>query len=127
MSTTPTPGRVVHYRLTAQDCERILQDRARALNAIQRGTQPRPGDVVPLMIVKVWADEFEHSIRSGVGVAFPGEPFTDRDNFDPSKWAVPRSPFGVNGQVLLDGNDALWVTSAPEGDGNGFWCWPERV
>ena len=34
---------------------------------------------------------------------------------------------GVNGQVFLDGNDSLWVTSAKEGTTPGTWCWPERV
>lgn len=33
----------------------------------------------------------------------------------------------VNGQVLLDGNDTLWVTSATEGDGAGQWFTPPRV
>lgn len=34
---------------------------------------------------------------------------------------------GVNGQVFLDGNDSLWVTSAAEGDAEGCWHEPERV
>jgi hypothetical protein len=33
---------------------------------------------------------------------------------------VPSTP--VNGQVFLDGNDTLWVTSAPQGTGNGQWA-----
>lgn len=33
----------------------------------------------------------------------------------------------VNGQLFLDGNDHLWVTSASEGAGPGFWFWPPRV
>ena len=33
----------------------------------------------------------------------------------------------VNGQVLLDGNDTLWVTSRCGGDGAGRYAWPERV
>ncbi len=32
----------------------------------------------------------------------------------------------VNGQVLLDGNDSLWVTSVSEGEGEYSWCWPPR-
>ncbi len=27
----------------------------------------------------------------------------------------------VNGQVILDGNDSLWVNSAYEGEGPGYW------
>lgn len=30
----------------------------------------------------------------------------------------------INGQALLDGNDQLWVTSAPRGGGPGQWDWP---
>lgn len=33
----------------------------------------------------------------------------------------------VNGQVLLDGNDSLWVTSRVEGDGPFQWFVPPRV
>jgi len=32
----------------------------------------------------------------------------------------------VNGQVLLDGNDSLWVTSASVGEGPGHFAWPTR-
>lgn len=33
----------------------------------------------------------------------------------------------VNGQVSLDGNDTLWVTSVKEGEGQGTWAWPART
>ena len=33
----------------------------------------------------------------------------------------------VNGQVLLDGNDTLWVTSVVQGDETGQWFEPPRV
>ena len=33
----------------------------------------------------------------------------------------------VNGQVLLDGNDTLWVTSRTTVTGEGSYQWPERV
>jgi hypothetical protein len=32
----------------------------------------------------------------------------------------------VNGQVLLDGNDTLWVKSVTHGEGPGHFTWPER-
>jgi len=32
----------------------------------------------------------------------------------------------VNGQVFLDGNDSLWVTSVGEGDGMRNWSWPVK-
>ena len=28
----------------------------------------------------------------------------------------PLSSYGINGQAVLDGNDSLWITSAPQGD-----------
>lgn len=31
----------------------------------------------------------------------------------------------VNGQVFLDGDDVLWVTSRSVGDGSGHFAWPE--
>lgn len=43
------PGRIVPYRLTAEDCERILEARARPS---QHGAEHHPGDVVPLVIVR---------------------------------------------------------------------------
>lgn len=42
------------------------------------------------------------------------------------KWGGADSDM-VNGQVLLDGNDVLWVTSVHQGDTNGAWQWPARV
>ncbi len=35
---------------------------------------------------------------------------------------TPESP--VNGQVFLDGNDVLWVTSRLVGEGPGHFAWP---
>lgn len=43
--------------------------------------------------------------------------------------SVPRAdihPHLVNGQVILDGNDALWVRAAREGKAVGEWSWPRR-
>jgi len=33
----------------------------------------------------------------------------------------------VNGQVMLDGNDLFWVTSAIVGEGPRTYSWPKRV
>lgn len=37
------------------------------------------------------------------------------------------SQAAINLQVLLDGEDTLWVTSVGQGDGPRQWSWPERV
>ncbi len=91
---TPTIGRIVHYKLSANDAARINQN-WRSGN--ETGNASTEGDIVPLIIVRIWPDEY------GPGVA------------------------GVNGQAFLDGHDTLWVTSAREGTEPGQWSWPPRV
>lgn len=39
----------------------------------------------------------------------------------------PTEASAINGQVLLDGNDTLWVTSRKQGDELGNWFAPPRV
>lgn len=113
----PTPGRIVAYCLTAQDCETIkaMRDQsglaqvnqvkqdgtpngARSLMTRKHGNLPAPGDTYPMMITRVWGTTETSS---------------------------------VNGQVFLDGNDTHWVTSVsalPEGMAPepGKFCWPAR-
>jgi hypothetical protein len=55
------------------------------------------GEVYPMIVVRVWPDEYG-------------------PHFD-----------GVNGQVLLDGNDTFWATSVKEGTEPGTWHWPVRT
>jgi hypothetical protein len=55
------------------------------------------GQVLPMIVCCVWPNEF------GEGT------------------------FGINGQVFLDGEHSLWITSAGEGVGIGQWSWPEKV
>ena len=64
-----------------------------------RGNDVQVGDVFPMDIVRVWS-------------AGP-------DDLTPDT--------AVNGQVKLDGNDTLWVTSVTLGDGPGHFTWPPRV
>lgn len=61
------------------------------------GNTAAEGDIVPLVVVRVWPNEY------GEGIP------------------------GVNGQAFLDGNDVLWVTSAKEGTEPGTWAWPART
>lgn len=106
----PTVGRVLRYRLSQTDVEAIARRRTTRESIgdrLEEGTWPAGaqahignpvsvGDELPLHVVRVW----------------PGE-------FGPDK-------VGVNGQVLLDGNDQLWVTSVAEGETPGTWSWPPR-
>lgn len=109
----PTVGRIVHYRLSAGDIERIQMRRAKNFG----GNHHRTGDLVPLIIVRVWPDEYTAS-NSRYGISEPDGTV---------RWVDVRSHFGVNGQALLDGNDSLWVCSAPEGDEPGMWSWAPKV
>ncbi|NUS74950.1 MAG: hypothetical protein HOV70_01955 [Streptomyces sp.] len=99
----PSVGRIVHYRLTADDAQDI--NRKRDDYQATGGSQDRTGyvghagnwvaggDVFPAIIVRVW-DE---------------------------------STVTCNLQVLLDGCDTYWATSRAEGAETGHWSWPERV
>lgn len=100
---TPTVGRIVHYKV-GQTIADIINKRRRDFAEYRKtetyqdtgymahyGNQMQAGDILPLVIVKVW----------------------------------PTGP--INGQVLLDGNDNIWVTSVTEGDEEGHWSWPPRV
>lgn len=89
-TTTPDPtvGRIVQYALTEQDIERIQND---ADPRTQYGNIPHAGDILPLLVVRVWDGRL------------------------------------VNGQVFLDGNGRLWVTSRAEGTDAGNWHYPEIV
>jgi len=103
-----TVGRTVLYKLTAKDCEQIMRRRTNSQSIAERikadkwplgaqahiGNPHSEGQVLPLVVCRVWDNEF------GEGVD------------------------GINGQVFLDGNDALWVTSAREGSDPGQWSWP---
>lgn len=125
---TPSPGRIVHYRLSRAAVEQVRRRRKDAhthmaehrenANGVQVhvGNEPCPGDIVPLLIVRVWDNEYDPA--SAVAM--------DHDPGEEPIWTFPKSGYGVNGQAFLDGNDVLWITSAPQGDGNGFWDWPER-
>ena len=120
VAQVPSIGRIVHYRLSAQDVEAVTRRRTTGASIAERmsrcvltgdppvyawpegaqahvGNPVSEGDVVPLTITAVWPNEF-------------GE-----------------GEYGVNGQALLDGNDSLWVTSAKQGEEPGQWSWPPKV
>lgn len=103
-SQAPTIGRIVHYRLSADDAEQA--NRRRKPHAARDhqpggdlwptqaqahvGNEAREGTYVPMLIVATWGGTT------------------------------------VNGQAFLDGNDVLWVTSRQEGTAPGTWTWPPR-
>lgn len=94
----PTIARIVLYVLSQQDCDTINLHRLRLGDALGSvpgsiGNSVKPGDIVPMIIARMWTDTC------------------------------------VNGQIILDGSDTLWKTSATLDDGKqqGSWHWPERV
>jgi len=111
-----TIGRTVIYKITDQQANEINRRRTNGGDIAARikqntdstsmwpigaqahiGNSTFGGEEFPLVVVRVWPNEF------GEGKS------------------------GVNGQLMLDGNDSLWVTSAGEGIENGQWHWPEIV
>ncbi len=105
----PSVGRVVHYKLSAEDALKVNRRRTTGASIGERigagswplgaqahiGEPAREGETFPLIVTRTG------SSASGADV--------------------------VNGQVLLDGNDTFWVQVAAEGDGPGHWSWPPRA
>lgn len=131
----PSIGRIVHYRLTEKDAEAINRRRTTGKDIAERiprgcwtigaqahiGNTACAGEVVPLTITKVWPEEYAQHLSD------------DGSSTVQAKLAHHQSPagyessFGVNGQATLDGNDSLWVCSAPQhATLDGCWFWPPR-
>jgi hypothetical protein len=100
----PTIGRIVLYTLSEDDAKQINKRRKDAHDA---GTaRLNTGAVVHFGNTVNAGDVFPMVIVRVFG-------------------AEPTS--GVNGQVLLDGNDTFWATSRVQGEGPFRWNWPPRV
>jgi hypothetical protein len=101
-----SPGRIVHYRLSADDVAQITRRRTDGAAIAARikedkwplgaqahiGNSVTAGDYYPAMVVRTWPGSISHNL-----------------------------------QVFLDGCDVYWTTSRTEGDQEGQWCWPPRV
>lgn len=109
----PSVGRIVMYRLTANDAQAINRRRTTGSSIYERlnqdppqwpegaqahiGNMARADDIVPLLVTRPWHVP---------GFYTPGTSL-------------------LNGQAILDGNDTLWVTSVAEGKEPGQWSWPD--
>lgn len=93
-------GRVVHYTLTKQDADEI--------------NRRRDG-----FIAEGWPATAQRHVGNQVnaGDVFP--------LIVTRVWDAETGSF--NGQLMLDGSDTLWITSAVQGEGEGYWFWPPRV
>jgi hypothetical protein len=127
-SVKPSIGRIVHFRLSVDQAEQINRRRVSGglagievvpggdivwpAGAVRHvGNIVGPGSVVPMVVTAVWPEEYASNARLShhpEGTTYDG-------------------PGGVNGQAILDGNDSLWVCSAPQHASlTGCWFWPQR-
>ncbi len=100
-------GRMVLYRLTAEDALATNKRREDAAGNVEKMREERPGFQAHVGTALVEGQ------RAPMVITFAGNA---GDTFPHGLSA----PF-VNGQVLLDGNDSLWVTGVHEGDEPGQW------
>lgn len=99
----PSIGRIVHYRLGTSDTAQIERRRADArasgISAEATGAVVHAGNAVK------------------AGDVYP--------MLITRIWATePTEQTNVQGQVFLDGNDNLWVTSRQQGDAESQWFTP---
>jgi hypothetical protein len=104
--TTPTIGRIVHYKLSETDAAQINKRRhdfnkhwsSEEFEPVgfqaHMGNRAEAGQVYPAMIVRTWGNTPEASVQL---------------------------------QVFLDGNDTFWATSVAQGEGERQYVWPQRA
>ena len=102
----PSVGQIVHYKLTAQDAEQVNRRRKDADSNRQNHSDAALGYVAHVGNFASEGDVYPMLIVRVWGT-------------------TPES--SVNGQVFLDGNDTLWVTSAGQGDDVRQWHEPARA
>lgn len=122
----PTIGRIVHYRLSADDAAQINRRRTNGGSIAERllwSVVGRHNEAIP-------AQSKDGSVRSwpAGAQAHIGNDAKEGDTFPMMITRVwdsdPTS--AVNGQAYLDGTDVLWVTSACVGEGPRTFSWPTR-
>ncbi len=98
----PEIGRIVHYTLNGYDADMI--------NRRREDSRSHMG---------------EHRDNSNGVILHMGNPVKVGDVYPliiTRVWAEhPVESTSVNGQVLLDGNDSLWVSSIQQGEGQQHW------
>jgi hypothetical protein len=102
----PTIGRIVHYTLSDQDADTINGRRKQALDHVIAHRERADGSVIHYGNAVAEGDVYPMTIVRVWG---------------------DRPEAAVNGQVHLDGNDLLWVTSVQVGTGPRTWAWPVMV
>jgi len=126
----PTIGRIVIYKLTAQDAEQINRRRTTG-ESIRERMKPKMdlsifGLGVNINADQLWAQGAQAHIGNPAeaGQEFPmliTRVLKQERDVGNITWLV------ASGQVFLDGNDVLWVQARTEGLEPGEWRWPGRV
>lgn len=93
----PSIGRIVHYKLCQQDVDQIKAQRQPKYH------ESMPGLIGPGNKVTKYYEKNGNSVS--VGDVYP--------LVITRTWGTTETS-SVNGQVLLDGNDTLWVTSVSQ-------------
>lgn len=104
----PSPGRTVEYTLSESDAAQVNRRRTDARNNLHDHIARADGSQVHVGNAVSVGDRYPLVITRVWG--------------DP-----PTEDTCVNGQVMLDGNDTLWVTSRQQGDGECRWREYPRV
>jgi hypothetical protein len=102
----PTIGRIVRYTLSEQDADAINRRRTDAARNMAAHREKKNGSQV-----HIGNSVYEGEVFPLVITRVWGD--------------QPES--AVNGQVLLDGNDTLWVSSVNVGEGPRTFAWPTRA
>jgi hypothetical protein len=105
MTQIPTPGRIVLYTISEGDAEAQNKRRADAAASLTAHRETADGSQI----------HAGNTLR--VGDVYP--------MIIVRAWGTTPTSL-VNGQVLLDGNDTLWVTSVGVGEGPRTFAWPPR-
>lgn len=105
MEQQPTMGRIVHYRLSRDDAFKINRRRTTGNDIADR----------------IQADKWPLGAQAHIG-----NEVKEGDIFPALVVRVWDHEL-INAQAFLDGNDALWVLSAPKGNNPGCWNWPPRA
>lgn len=104
----PSIGRIVHYKLSAADAAEINRRRTTG----------------PAIAERIGYGSWPVGAQAHIGnEAKEG----DIHPMMITKMWGDGAGASVNGQVFLDGNDVLWVTSRVVGDQSGTFTWPQRV
>lgn len=106
MEQRVTIGRIVHYRLSAEDAAAINRRRT------------TPAAIADRIVDEQWSIGAQAHIGNEAKAGQVSAAIV-----------VAVADYGVqaNLQVFLDGNDVFWAQNRPKGDKHGQWDWPPRA